>query len=157
MGGRRNAFFYLTWRSSGSVSSLSQSMRRSALGSTSGSQCTDFIALLHDRTAGGRGRALGLVLCWHHSCVSMARSGFPQDRGRQEEAGSAADKGELGQHPAQNMPPSQGGSRQVGYLGSVPGVVGSHGSGIVFLLIEEERILAIHTIEINIATKPRCL
>ena len=89
--------------------------------------------------------------------VSMVSSGFPQDRRWQEEASSPAAKGELGQHPTQNMPQSQGGYRQVGYLGSVLGMVGNYGSGTVSLLIKEEILLAILTIEINIATKLRVL
>lgn len=117
--------------------------------STSGSQHTEFIAWLNGPTAGGQGRALCLVLCWHHSCVSMASSGCPRHRrGRRR----PAEKGQLGQHPAQNMPPSQGGSRQVGYLASVLGWWAAMAQA--FLLIKE---MASHAIEIHIAAKLRCL
>jgi len=57
--------------------------------------------------------------------VGMVSSGFPRDRRRQEEAGSTAAEGELGQHPTQNLPPSQ-----VESLGSVLGMVGSHGQAL---------------------------
>lgn len=92
---------------------------------------------------------LASLLCEH------GEPGLPS--GPQEEAGGAAEKGHLGQHPAQNMPPGPASSRQVGYLAAVLGVVGNHGSGIGFLLIKGEITLAIHTVEINTATKMRCL
>lgn len=52
--------------------------------------------------------------------VSMVSSDFPQVQQQQEEAGSAAAKRELGQHPMQSVPQSQKGCRQVGYLGCPP-------------------------------------
>lgn len=158
-GGEGNGSFYLTWEnSSGSVSALPQSMKNPAPGLYLGFTYTEFIALLNYRAAGSPGRTLWFVLsCVTPVVISMVSSGFPQDRRWQEEASSTTAKGELGQHPAHNMPQSQGGCRQVGYLGSVLGMVGNHGSGTVSLLIKEERLLAIHTIEINIATKLRLL
>lgn len=99
-------------------------MRRSALGCTAGSCTLNSLLCLITILQVARGRLWDLCSASITPVVSMVSSGFPQDRQQQEEAGSAAAKEQLGQH-MQNVPQSQGGCRQVGYLGSVLGMVGN--------------------------------
>lgn len=126
-------------------------------GCTSGSRRLNSLLCLITALQATWGGLCDLCSACFLPAVSMVNSRFPLDHRQQEEAGSTAAEGELGQHPTQNMPQSQGGCRQVGYLGSVLGTVGNHGSGTVSLLIAEERLLAVHTIEINTPTKLRVL
>lgn len=84
LGGKGNAFFYFTWENfSGSVSSLPQSVKRSAPGLYL--RYTEFIALLNYRDPA---RALWFVLCLLSSCGEYGwTQAFPwtagwQPRGR---------------------------------------------------------------------------
>lgn len=102
--------------------------------------------------------ALGGLCDTCSACVTpVVSSGFPQDYQRLEEADSTAAKGQLEQHPTQSMTQSQEGCRQVVYLGLALGMVASHGSSTVSLFIREERLLAIHTIEIILPLNWECL
>lgn len=106
LGGKGNAFFYLTWENfSGSVSSLPQSVKRSAPGLCLRFTYTEFIALLNYRDTG---RALWFVLCLLSSCGEYGELrlclGPPAGRRGAARAASSAEHAKSGRLQASGVP-----------------------------------------------------
>lgn len=125
----------------------SSACEKSALGLYLRFTHTEFIALLNCGTAGDPGRALWFVLLFSPDGDYSELRLFPWTMGSRRRPVTLQPWGISASNAEHASKPGRLQASGVARDG------GQHGSGAVSLLVKEERRLAIHTVEINIAIK----